>query len=143
MRPVEILVERLRPYRITEENDQGVKNCPKDLASDDSFKGAGAFLITRKVNGYSRKLFVIADDARFSETGWEHVSAHIYKGIDRQPETPTWDDMHYLKRVFWSDDEMVVQIHPAQKDYVNFHEHTLHLWRCVDKEFPMPDKAFV
>lgn len=55
--------------------------------------------------------------------GWDHVSVSLLK------RCPTWDEMCWVKRLFFTDDEAVMQIHPRQDDYVNFHESCLHLWR--------------
>lgn len=82
-------------------------------------------------------LFMIASDG----FGWEHVSIHAI--VDGKEETPTWEEMCFIKDLFWGEDDCVIQYHPAKKDYVNCHEHTLHLWRPKDKEVPTPPKVFV
>lgn len=67
---------------------------------------------------------------------WEHVSVRIMEyGKSR---IPTWDEMSAVKDVFWKDDEVVVQFHPAKEVYVNFHPHVLHLWRSKKDPFPTP-----
>lgn len=62
----------------------------------------------------------------FNEDGWEHVSMELYAR-----RLPTWEEMCYLKDIFWEDEEEVVQIHPKKSKYVNMTE-ALHLWRPVD-----------
>jgi len=69
--------------------------------------------------------------------GWEHTSVHSEKGI------PSWQEMCFIKDLFWNDSETVIQYHPARSDYVNIHPHVLHLWRPTDVEIPMPPKEFV
>jgi hypothetical protein len=69
--------------------------------------------------------------------GWEHVS------ISLSWRCPTWDEMSAIKRLFWNDDETVVQYHPAKSDYVNQHPYCLHLWRPIDVELPTPDTIMV
>ena len=64
-------------------------------------------------------LFVIASDGG----GWDHVSVHV------SGRCPTWEEMCVVKELFFKDDEVVMQLHPAKKDYVNCHPFTLHLWR--------------
>lgn len=60
-----------------------------------------------------------------NEMGWEHVSvAPKHKYV-----MPTWDDMCFLKDVFFTDDEEAYQIHPKKSDYVNIKDNCLHLWR--------------
>jgi len=34
-----------------------------------------------------------------------------------------------IKDLFWDPVDAVIQIHPTQDDYVNYHPNTLHLWR--------------
>lgn len=72
---------------------------------------------------------------------WEHVSAHartpeISGGVRKR--TPTWEEMHYLKTLFWGDEEAVMQLHPPASEYVNVHDHVLHLWRPLDCAIPQP-----
>jgi len=69
--------------------------------------------------------------------GWEHVSVSTY---DR---TPTWEEMHFIKDLFWSPEECVMQLHPPESEYVNFHPYCLHLWRPTDREIPMPPSTMV
>jgi hypothetical protein len=74
-------------------------------------------------------LYIIASDGM----GWEHVSVHVEHFTDDDPKihtyTPYWEEMHFVKRLFWDDDDIVMQIHPKKSDYVNVHPHVLHLWR--------------
>ncbi len=69
--------------------------------------------------------------------GWEHVSVSL-KG-----RCPRWQEMCYIKSLFWTDDEVVVQFHPKKEDYVNIHNNCLHLWRPCNSELPTPPKQFV
>ena len=68
-----------------------------------------------------------------NQIGWEHVS------VTRQDKKiPSWNIMCYVKDMFWDDDDVVVQFHPAKKDYVNTHPGCLHLWRPTDREVHSP-----
>ena len=58
-----------------------------------------------------------------NEDGWEHVSIELYAR-----RLPTWEEMCFIKDLFWDDEEEVVQIHPKKSHYVNLTE-ALHLWR--------------
>ena len=69
--------------------------------------------------------------------GWEHAS------ISLENRVPTWDEMCFVKDMFWLSNECVIQYHPAQKDYINCHNYCLHLWRPIDQKIPMPPKIFV
>lgn len=71
--------------------------------------------------------------------GWEHVSIAPYK----RSCIPSWDDMCKVKDMFWQDDEAVIQIHPAKKDYVNNVPNCLHLWRPINETLPLPPSIMV
>lgn len=67
--------------------------------------------------------------------GWKHVSV----SLEYQPKTcPSWRLMCKVKDLFWDKDEVVLQYHPAKKDYVNFHEGCLHLWQPFENGRPVP-----
>lgn len=83
--------------------------------------------------GLERKALVIASDGE----GWEHVSVSFKK------RTPTWSEMCKIKHLFWTEDEMVIQYHPAKGDYVNCHPHCLHLWRPINLDVPRPPGILV
>lgn len=68
---------------------------------------------------------------------WEHLS------VSFQDETPSWDDMQRMKEMFWTDDEECFQLHPKKENYINNHEHCLHIWRPTDGNFPIPPSIFV
>ena len=91
----------------------------------------GAFVIMH--NGSTFK--IISSDGM----GWEHISISI-RGEKR---TPTWDEMCYFKRLFWRDDECVIQYHPPKSDYVNVHDGCLHLWRPTEQVVPQPPLIMV
>ena len=71
--------------------------------------------------------------------GWEHVSVSPYK----RSYTPTWDEMCSLKDMFFHDDEVVVQYHPAKSEYVNQMPNCLHLWRPLQEVMPTPPSIMV
>jgi hypothetical protein len=79
--------------------------------------------------------------------GWEHVSVHAYKGRGRALEvtmrTPTWKEMNYVKRICWDGEDVVMQLHPRESEYVNCHPHVLHLWRHRTREIPTPPSILV
>ena len=41
----------------------------------------------------------------------------------------TWNEMCWVKELFWDDFEVVFQYHPPKKDHVNNHKYCLHLWK--------------
>ena len=110
------------------------------LASDLSYGRNGAFVFPSVVP--NRNLVVIASDGKdwqaagLSGVPWEHVSVHVYSG--KRQFTPTWIEMCAVKDVFWDADDVVVQFHPAKSNYVNNHANTLHLWKPIGVELPIP-----
>lgn len=70
---------------------------------------------------------------------WEHVSVSKLDSIT----PPTWDEMCFIKRKFWRDDETVIQFHPTQSEYVNLHPGVLHLWRKVGCNHELPPRHLI
>ncbi|HEX8807767.1 MAG TPA: hypothetical protein VF760_02095 [Xanthobacteraceae bacterium] len=69
--------------------------------------------------------------------GWEHVSVSASK------HCPTWREMCFIKDLFWAPEEVVMQLHPGQADWVSNHARCLHLWRPTDVLIPLPPPAAV
>ena len=63
-----------------------------------------------------------------NEYGYEHVSMSPCK----KNKIPSWEDMTYLKNIFWMDEEECYQIMPRKSEYVNIKGNCLHLWRPVN-----------
>lgn len=119
-------------FKVPEKYRIKFKNHP--LASDESYGNNGGFKIPLAV---TTAAWVIASDGN----GWEHVSAHVVEnGI---PKTPTWGQMSKIKALFWDEEDTVIQYHPPKSEYVNNHQHVLHLWRPAGIEIPMPDPEMV
>lgn len=57
------------------------------------------------------------------QLGWEHVS------VSHGKRCPTWEEMCFIKDLFFDDEEVVMQLHPRKHEYVNCHPFCLHLWR--------------
>jgi hypothetical protein len=76
-----------------------------------------------------------ADD-KVSE-GWEHVS------ISTRRRCPNWQEMCFVKDLFWNETECVIQFHPPKADYVNNHAFCLHLWGRADGNIPRPPSLLV
>ena len=89
-------------------------------SSDESFGNNGAFQVD--------KMKIIASDG----DGWDHVS------VSNKNKIPTWAQMCQVKNLFWDEEDCVIQFHPPKKEYVNFHEFTLHLWKFQGEEFKTP-----
>jgi hypothetical protein len=115
------------------------------LASDFTYGKNGAFIFDSVIP--NRRVMTIASDAAYwQESGlvgipWEHVSVHCFSG--KRQFTPTWMEMCAVKNIFWDEDDTVIQFHPRKSDYVNNHLNTLHLWRPVGIELPLPPSVTV
>lgn len=72
-----------------------------------------------------------------SSLGWEHAS------ISQRNKTPEWEIMCRIKDIFWSGEECCIEYHPKEEDYVNMHEHCLHIWKPIGIEIPMPPSIMV
>jgi hypothetical protein len=48
--------------------------------------------------------------------------------------------MCFIKEVFWDEEDVVIQSHPAKSEYVNLHDPCLHLWKPVDFDMSAPPK---
>ncbi len=81
-------------------------------------------------NGHFRigKIMIRASDG----AGWEHVSVSLIHRV------PSWEEMCRVKAIFWDDEDVVIQYHPARSNYVNHNPYVLHLWRPIDDVIPMP-----
>jgi len=68
--------------------------------------------------------------------GWDHVSVHAMH--QKGNFTPFWEDMCYVKTLFFKPSETAVQYHPSSDVYINVHKNTLHLWRSQNDEIKLP-----
>lgn len=74
---------------------------------------------------------------------WEHVSVTLRFKSSTNYNLPSWEEMCYIKSVFWDDEDVVVQYHPAKSQYVNNHPFVLHLWRPTTVLLPVPESIMV
>ncbi len=102
------------------------------LNSDDCFGNNGCFILP-SLDQNDGVLRCIASDGE----GWEHVSASF------PDHTPSWEDMCFVKAMFWGEDDCVVQFHPPKEEYINNMQHCLHLWRKIGSEFELPPSFMV
>lgn len=138
------------------------------MGSDRSFGNQGAFEIPHyKIANYF--FFVICS----SGMGWQHASVSLRKTkekvgkarknlygqkgnaggvyqerrIDEIQEPvercPTWEEMCFVKSLFWDDNEAVMQLHPPKSDWVNNHPYCLHLWKPNNQQIPLPPSIMV
>jgi len=103
------------------------------MGSDESFGMAGAF----RLIGPKGAPLVAVSSGVDHEHKWEHVS------VSAEKRCPTWEEMCFVKDLFWAEDEMCVQYHPPKSDYVNFHPYVLHMWKPIGMTIPMPPTLLV
>lgn len=94
------------------------------LASNDSYGNNGAFKIPKG----KKKIAVIASDGM----GWGHVSVSL------RHRCPTWEEMCFIKDLFWDPEETVIQFHPPKSKYINNHRYGLHMWRPIETLIQLP-----
>lgn len=112
------------------------------LGSDARAGCNGAFVVFSPEPGW--RLFIIASDGTDLESaGWEHVSVHAERLSTGGQRTPNWKEMCIIKNLFWGVEDVVMQLHPRQSQYVNHHPHTLHLWRSRTHPIPEPPSILV
>lgn len=100
------------------------------LGSDDTAGNNGAFIVPL---AHGQIVHVVAS----TDGGWEHVS------VSRRDRCPTWDEMCWVKGLFWEPEDCVVQFHPSASQYVNLHPYCLHMWRPVDGVLVTPPTMMV
>lgn len=111
--------KKIERYRVTE----GI------LASSRADGANGAFQLPRPLG----ILLLIASDCG----DWEHVS------VSTPERCPVWSEMDYVKRIFWRDDECVMQLHVPRTSHIDIHPYCLHLWRSLVEVIPRPPGLFV
>lgn len=70
--------------------------------------------------------------------GWDHISVG-----GKNKRIPTWDEMCAIKDMFFDKDEVCVQYHPAEENYINLAENVLHIWKPQNIEMPTPPLIMV
>lgn len=93
--------------------------------------GNGVFNVPSPVDG--APLVCIASDG----AGWDHVS------VSRRKRCPNWPEMDHVKRLFFHDNETVMQLHVPRSDHISDHDTTLHLWRPTYGEVIPRPPAFM
>lgn len=72
-----------------------------------------------------------------NEGGWEHVSVSVGNGRN----APTWEVMCKVKKIFWKDEEDVIQYHAKESEYFhgfdNVRMEVFHLWRPANGDWEL------
>lgn len=73
--------------------------------------------------------------------GWDHISMTIQVEDTygfMYNRMPSANEMEAMKKLFFNDDEPVIEVHPKKEDYVNIHPYVLHLWKPNLIDLPIP-----
>jgi hypothetical protein len=127
---------------------EGARVTSGALATTKAWGNNGAFLLDNPFEDddpASKQLRCIASDGAEEDVdphdrhlaGWEHVS------VSFTHRCPTWEEMEYVCRQFWSEDDTVMQLHPPRSQWVNNYPYCLHLWRPTHKHIPTPPALLV
>lgn len=104
----------------------------RHIWGNDGDETCGGFSIESCIN--RQPLHVIAS----TEGGWDHVS------VSKDKRIPNWQEMEQIKRLFFLEDEVAMQLHVTPAAHINWHPRTLHLWRPNDGTLiPLPPPEFV
>lgn len=116
-----------------------------ELASDDEIRNNGCFMLP--VWKRCDQVLIASPDGKIcdcilavivsDEEGWDHVSVSL------KNRCPSWAEMCFVKDLFFEPEETAMQLHPKRSEYVNCHEHCLHLWRPQNRSIPTPPSIFV
>ena len=83
---------------------------------------SGQFLVpyvSRGLHEYSIGLRVVVS----AEARWDHVS------VSTPARCPTWEEMEFVRELFFADDETVMQLSVPRDRHVNDHPYVLHMGR--------------
>lgn len=69
--------------------------------------------------------------------GWDHVS------VSREDRCPRWDEMEYVRTLFFDENEWVMQLSAPRNKHINIHTKCLHLWRPQNELIPVPPNWMV
>ena len=114
-------------------------------ASDETFGNNGQYKILRSLAKNFPKdskdiaglLTQASDGAR-----WEHVSVSVIPKPGKKRRLPKHEEMEFIRFLFWSENDWVVEFHPPFDQYVS-NAPCLHLWRPIDMGFPTPNSLLV
>ena len=100
-------------------------------ASDDRHRNNGQFIIDNPGTG-RRLLIQVSDEAQ-----WDHIS------VSTPVKCPTWEDMDFIKRLFFRPDEWAMQLHAPEDLHINIHPYCLHIWKPQHVPIPTPPSWMV
>lgn len=108
------------------------------LGTEDSAGNNGYFIVQHpKIT--NQRLLCLASDTG----GWEHVSVRIQPQGMETFRVPDWQEMCYVKSLFWDEDDCVAQLHVPNLQSVSImNRYVLHLWRKTDTDYAVPPEIY-
>lgn len=94
----------------------------------------GAFAIPHTEHKQDRFLCAVDDGTGPEQQQWEHVSVRLVSIVEAEQKTavcrpPSIIEVDEMKRMFWDDDEAVVQIHQGEIEQDDNKAVVAHLWK--------------
>lgn len=96
----------------------------------------GAFLIPSNVFP-GQDLRCLSSNGMSGRMAWDHVSVSLAH------RCPLWEEMDYIKRLFFRVEEWAFQLHAPPAEHYSLHPYTLHLWRPHRQVIPVPPKEML
>ena len=91
----------------------------------------GMFSVPSKIDRQALKVIACAHG------NWDHVS------VSRKNRCPNWEEMEQIKRLFFHDHEVAMQLHVPPDDHISYHPYCLHIWRPQHLTIPLPPAIMV
>lgn len=102
-------------------------------------RGTDGFACTREgiaLRDKPPKQMVIFSGGYRDEASWLHVSTSWANRL------PTWEELREVRKTFFDDTLVAVQVFPPKAEYVNVHPYCLHLYARVDAR-TVPDLRII
>lgn len=80
---------------------------------------------------------IVSDGHLDPKYPWDHVS------VSCKNRCPNWQEMEFIKHLFFKEDEWAMQLHAPPTKHINCHPFVLHIWRPLNAEIPLPDPIMV
>lgn len=64
--------------------------------------------------------------------GWDHLAVSV------PGRTPFYQEMKFIKRLCFYDDEWAYEVHPPVSEYISIHHNALHIWKPHDGNWRPP-----
>jgi len=119
-----INLNQLNQYRVT-------TNQVRKLYGSVGDSRNGVFVLKSPIDKAPLKIIAACDSE------WEHVS------VSRKNRCPNWPEMEFIKRTFFSENEIAMQLHVEEKEHINVHPYCLHIWKPLKEKIPLPPSIFV